>query len=138
MVLAHTLHNESDLCQDADDVSKALLSSPSASRCLLTSTTVLGTCLLVQKYLLTSTKVQILTSRSLAPMSLEQLKLLAVERGVKREGVGWAACCPPAGSKADIVRAVRASQYGFSQDSQNDPQVLYMFPHATMCVLILL
>ena len=100
MVLAHTLHNESDLCQDADDVSKALLSSPSASRCLLTSTTVLGTCLLVQKYLLTSTKVQILTSRSLAPMSLEQLKLLAEERGVKREGVGWAASCSPAGSRA--------------------------------------
>jgi len=97
-------------------------------------------------------------------MSLEQLKLLAVERGVKREGVGWAACCPPAGSKADIVRALRASPYGVSQDSQYDPQVLYicpyicvrillyvsayyymcvlillyMCPHATMCVLMLL
>jgi hypothetical protein len=75
-------------------------------------------------------------------MSLEQLKLLAVERGVKREGVGWAACCPPAGSKADIVRALLASQYGVSDDSQYDPQVLYMSqymcPHTTVCVRILL
>ena len=45
-------------------------------------------------------------------MSLKQLKLLAEERGVKREGVGWEASCPPAGSRADIVRDIRESLHG--------------------------
>ena len=35
-----------------------------------------------------------------------QLKELAVQRGVKREGVGWAACCPPRGQKADVRAAL--------------------------------
>jgi hypothetical protein len=40
-------------------------------------------------------------------MSLEQLNLLAVDRDVKREGVDGVASCPPAGSRADIVRDIR-------------------------------
>ena len=86
MVLAHGLHNDSDFCRDADDISIA----------------------------------PVLSEAHLARMSLEQLKLLAVEREVKREGVGWAASCPPAGSKSDIFRAILRAQE-VSQDSQYDP-----------------
>ena len=38
--------------------------------------------------------------------NLSTLKDLAVQRGVKREGVGWAACCPPRGQKADVRAAL--------------------------------
>ena len=34
------------------------------------------------------------------------LKDLAVQRGVKRDGLGWAACCPPRGQKADVRAAL--------------------------------
>ncbi len=65
-------------------------------------------------------KALVLSQTHLAGMSLEQLKLLAVEREVKREGVGWAASCPPAGSKFDIFRAILRAQEA-SQDSQHHP-----------------
>lgn len=90
MVLAHGLHNESDLCGDADDISIAL----------------------------------VLPEAHLERMSLEKLKLLAVEREVKREDVGWAASCPPAGSKSDILRAILRAQE-VTQDSQYDPWTQY-------------
>ena len=50
--------------------------------------------------------------------NVSTLKDLAVQRGVKREGLGWAACCPPRGQKADVraalIKHVRAetSPYG--------------------------
>ena len=38
--------------------------------------------------------------------NVSTLKDLAVQRGVKREGLGWARCCPPRGGKADVRAAL--------------------------------
>ena len=42
----------------------------------------------------------------LSRANVSTLKDLAVQRGVKREGLGWAACCPPRGQKADVRAAL--------------------------------
>ena len=39
-------------------------------------------------------------------MNLAGLKKLAEERGVKKQGVGWAKCCPPDGNKDAIIKAL--------------------------------
>ena len=42
----------------------------------------------------------------LSRANVSTLKDLAVQRGVKREGFGWAVCCPPRGQKADVRAAL--------------------------------
>ncbi len=39
-------------------------------------------------------------------LSLDDLKRLAEERGIKEPGVGWPTCCPPNGNKPDIIKAL--------------------------------
>ena len=46
----------------------------------------------------------------LRSLTLVALKTLAEDLGVKSEGVGWATCCPPAGNKDDVVRAIQGFQ----------------------------
>jgi len=42
-------------------------------------------------------------------MTVEALKQLASDRGVKKERVGWSTCCPPDGLKDDIIQALLAA-----------------------------
>jgi len=42
---------------------------------------------------------------SLEAMTLENLKDLATEVGIKEDGVGWPKCCPPDGNKPDVIIA---------------------------------
>ena len=50
------------------------------------------------------------SSGDLRSLTLVALKTLAEDLGVKTEGVGWATCCPPAGNKDDVVRAIQGFQ----------------------------
>eukprot|EP00419_Tripos_fusus_P008989 CAMPEP_0172663238 /NCGR_PEP_ID=MMETSP1074-20121228/5795_1 /TAXON_ID=2916 /ORGANISM="Ceratium fusus, Strain PA161109" /LENGTH=527 /DNA_ID=CAMNT_0013479203 /DNA_START=54 /DNA_END=1637 /DNA_ORIENTATION=- len=34
------------------------------------------------------------------------LEAVAIQQGIKGSGVGWASCCPPEGSKSDVVHAI--------------------------------
>jgi len=43
----------------------------------------------------------------LEDLKLDEIKALAQEHGVKKNGVSWSTCCPPAGNKADIIAALR-------------------------------
>ena len=42
-------------------------------------------------------------------LDLDVLKEAAEKRGIKKEGSGWAICCPPQGCKADIIRSICAA-----------------------------
>ena len=39
-------------------------------------------------------------------LSLDDLKRLAEERGIKKPRVGWQRCCPPNGNRPDIIKAL--------------------------------
>jgi len=49
---------------------------------------------------------------ALSELGITALKRKAEELGIKRKGVGWPMCCPPAGTKADITYAIRANSGG--------------------------
>jgi len=38
------------------------------------------------------------------------LEAVAIQQGIKGSGVGWASCCPPEGSKSDVVQAILRSE----------------------------
>ena len=68
------------------------------------------------------------TDDALRYAGVSALKDLAVQRGVKREGVGWAACCPPRGQKADVraalIKHVRAETSPYAPPTKSRyPQV---------------
>lgn len=46
---------------------------------------------------------------ALSELGIAALKRKAEELGIKRKGVGYPTCCPPAGTKADIILAIRAN-----------------------------
>lgn len=48
-------------------------------------------------------------SEYLDSLTLDSLRSLAEEIGVKEEGLGWAQCCPPKGNKQDILMAIRST-----------------------------
>ena len=41
-------------------------------------------------------------------LGVEALKAMAIDLGIKTQGVGWPRCCPPTAAKADIAKAIRA------------------------------
>mmetsp|Transcript_117597 Transcript_117597/g.226880 ORF Transcript_117597/g.226880 Transcript_117597/m.226880 type:complete len:302 (+) Transcript_117597:69-974(+) len=45
----------------------------------------------------------------LKALTVPELKALAGARGVKQAGVGWPTCCPPKGTKKDIIEAIMRS-----------------------------
>ena len=47
-----------------------------------------------------------MASSGLEYVGLAELRRMAVEHGIKREGVGWPSCCPPSGNKTDIIKAI--------------------------------
>ena len=50
-----------------------------------------------------------LSDRGLAAFTLEQLKQMAQRVGVKVAGAGWSTCCPPRGTREDIITAITAA-----------------------------
>ena len=54
--------------------------------------------------------------QGLEGMTKVQLQELAVEAGIKQPGVGWPKCCPPKGTKQDIVDALLAWASEHEQD----------------------
>ena len=44
------------------------------------------------------------TFSELSPKSIVVLKQMCVDEGYKKPGKGWAHCCPPLGTKNDIIR----------------------------------
>ena len=40
-------------------------------------------------------------------MTVDELKELAEDHGIKKAGVGWPKCCPPNGNKDDIIKALK-------------------------------
>ena len=55
-----------------------------------------------------------LPKSALDGMTKKQLQVHAGLMGIKREGEGWAKCCPPDGDKSDIIRAIVRMQSGAS------------------------
>jgi hypothetical protein len=51
-------------------------------------------------------------STQIEKMSLDELKELAKECGLKKQGVGWPTCCPPDGNRADIIKALKKKGEG--------------------------
>jgi hypothetical protein len=45
-------------------------------------------------------------------LSLDDLKRLAEERGIKKPRVGWQRCCPPNGNRPDIIKALKKQDRG--------------------------
>ena len=44
------------------------------------------------------------TFDELSPQPIQALKQMCVDEGYKKVGKGWANCCPPLGTKNDIIR----------------------------------
>ncbi len=56
-------------------------------------------------------------------ISLDELKELAKECGLKKQGVGWPTCCPPDGNRADIIKALK--KFDSAAPSTLNPHAIY-------------
>jgi hypothetical protein len=53
-------------------------------------------------------------------LSKKELQDIAVSEGIKKVGKGWEKCCPPAGSKANIITAIESAGKGVGQTNINN------------------